>query len=326
MHPTLSVRRSGVIAAVAIAFAVSPFASAAESLLSPDEIRRLDRENDFWRQLRADHDTEANLLRLRRHGANDEELAWFAPKLEAFWNIDVPREWGWLRPEQIDAIKEVDRAFVPRLRAARLRAATGIEIDPAHRGETLLAVNSRWQRAVLRALDYDQIGEFRLMNSPSAQKAARHFENVPLTDDERRTIYEWQHEFEVANGSGGGRFDTAQREAKLDYHRRLRDLVGDDRFAVYLASAEPKFARLHDALGEDSDSTTALDAWWLCERFWLEYEAPRPFGVSSRQLATRTEERLKARLGEALFARFAASDESRWLTDLKAPRLRIRKK
>jgi len=292
-------------------------ARADEKLLTPEEMRRLDRENEFWRALRADEDTAASLARLRRRGANADELSSFEPKLAALWDVDVPRAWGWLRPEQIEAIKEVDRAFIPRVRAARLRAATGIEIDPEHRGETLLAVNSRWQRAVLRTLDYDQLGEFRLMNSPSAQKVARHFENVPLTDDERRTIYDWQREFEATAGVDGGRLRSGRHEVVLDHRRRIRELIGDDRFAVYLASAEPKFARMHDALGEDVDNTTALDAWWIREQFWLAQDQPREIGLSNRVLAARTEDQLRARLGEPLATRYLASDDARWVTGFR---------
>jgi len=298
-------------------FVVIVSAAAQDKLLTPDELRRLDRENEFWRALRADDDTTASLARLRRHGATAEELSWFEPKLARLWDVDVPREWGWLRPEQIDAIKEVDRAFIPRVRAARLRAATGIEIDPAHRGETLLVVNARWQRAVLRVLEYDQMAEFRLMNSASAQRTGRHFENVPLTDDERRTIYDWQREFEATAGPGGSRLRRTQRAELLDHRRRIRDLIGDDRFAVYLASAEPAFARMHDALGEDVDSTTALDAWAIREQFAIERDAPRDMGVSSNTIAARTEQRLRQRLGEPLFGRYSASAEAKWLTSFR---------
>lgn len=305
-------RRFGLLVPLALSLFAAGLAQ--EKLLTSEEMRRLDRENEFWRALRADDDTDASLARLRRRGATADELSWFEPKLAALWNVDVSRAWGWLRPEQIDAIKEVDRAFVPRIRAARLRAQIGVEIDPEHRGETLLAVNSRWQRAVLRTLDYDQLGEFRLMNSDSAQRTARHFENVPLTEDERRTIYDWQREFEATAGANGARLRKGERDVIVDHRRRIRDLIGDDRFAVYLASAEPKFARMHDALGEDVDNTTALDAWWIREQFWIDQEKPREIGLSNRVLAARIEESLRARLGETLATRYLAGDDARWLT------------
>ncbi|MBI5426480.1 MAG: hypothetical protein HZA32_20585 [Opitutae bacterium] len=303
------------LAALALLTAfLAPATRADEKLLTSEELRQLDRENEFWRQLRADEDAAASLARLRRSGATPDELRWFEPKLAKLWEVDIPRAWGWLRPEQIDAIKAIDRLFLPRVRAARLRAATGIEIDPAHRSETMLAVNGRWQRTLLRVLEYDQIAEFRLMNSESAQKTGRHFENVPLTDDERRTIYDWQREFEALAGENGARLRIGQRDVILDHRRRIRDLIGDDRFAIYFASAEPKFARMHDALGEDVDNTTALDAWWIREQFWIDQEKPREIGLSNRVLAARIEERLRARLGETLAARYLSSDDARWLT------------
>lgn len=314
MLPKIIARRCVSFSTAVLLFTVG---LAQEKLLTPEEMHRLDRENEFWRALRADDDTDASLTRLRRRGASADELSWFEPKLAVLWNVDIARAWGWLRPEQIDAIKDVDRTFVPRIRAARLRAATGIEIDPEHRGETLLAVNARWQRAVLRTLDYDQLGEFRLMNSLSAQRTARHFENVPLTDDERRTIYDWQREFETIGGENGARLRPGQRDVVLDHRRRIRDLIGDDRFAIYFASAEPKFARMHDALGEDVDNTTALDTWWIREQFWIDQEKPREIGLSNRVLAARAEERLRIRLGEQLATRYLASDDARWLTGFR---------
>jgi hypothetical protein len=217
MHPTPA-SRSGAIAVLVIAFLVaSAFADAAEPLLSPEEIHRLDRENEFWRALRADEDTDANLVRLRTLGAADGELASFTPKFTALWDVIYHREWGWLRPEQVDAIKAVDRKFVARLRIARVRWTTGIVLDPTGRDETLLAINARWHRAILRVLEFDQLAEFRLMNSDTAERTARHFENVPLTDDERRTIYEWQHDYELTAGPDGRKLRHGLLDFRLDH-------------------------------------------------------------------------------------------------------------
>jgi hypothetical protein len=287
---------------------------AAEPLLSSEEIRRLDRENHFWRALRVDEDVEANLARLRDLGASDLEIAAFTPKFAALWDVTYHREFGWLRPEQVDAIKAVDRRFVARLRAVRVRRTTGIALDPTARDETALAVTARWQRAVLRILEYDQLAEFRLMNSATAERTARHFENVPLTDDERRTLYEWQHDYELSAGPDGRKLRHDLLDVRLDHWRRIRDLIGDDRFAVYLASDEPNFARMHDALGEQVGSTTALDAWWIRERFHLALGGSREFGLSSAKLATRAESALRERLSEPLFAHYIASDDAKWVT------------
>lgn len=302
---------------VILAALLTPEANADEKLLTPEELRRLDRENDFWRALRADEDLEANLARLRASGATAGELAAFAPKLAALWEVSYHREFGWLRPEQVDAVKAVDRKFVTRLRGARVRWTTGIVLDPAARDETLLAINARWHRAILRVLEYDQLAEFRLMNSETAERTARHFESVPLTDDERRTIYEWQHDYELTAGPDGRKLRNDQADVRLDHWRRIRDLIGDDRFAVYLASAEPKFARMHDALGEEVDNTTALDAWWIREQFWIDYVKPRGFAVPARETASRAEAQLKDRLGEPLFKHYIRSEEAKWLTGFR---------
>jgi len=286
-------------------------ARAQEKLLTPDEIKRLDRENAFWRALHTDEDAETNLARLRRRGASEEDLAWFAPKLAELWDVDPQREWGWLRTEQVEAIKEVDRAYSARARAARLRIATGIELDPEHRGESPLLVTARWQRAVLRALDYDQFAEFRLMNSDSAKRAARHFEQIALSEDERRTIYDWQRDYDLAAGAGG--WHAAQLDALLEYRGRLRGLLGDERFAVHLASAEPSFAKMHDALGEEVSATTALDAWWIRQRFYAVQRRGAGPGRSQRELSQVASADLKKLLGETLYAHYAETDDARWM-------------
>lgn len=291
--------------------ALFSFARAQEKLLTPDEIKRLDRENTFWRALRTEEDAETNLARLRRRGAHEDELAWFAPKLEELWDVDPQREWGWLRAEQVEAIKEVDRTYCARVRAARLRVATGIELDPEHRSESPLLATSRWQRAVFRALDYDQLAEFRLMNSASAQRAARHFEQVPLTEDERRTIYEWQRDYDAASGAGVWR--AQHLDALLDFRVRLRSLLGDERFAVHLASADPGFAKMHDALGEEVAPTLALDAWWIRQRFYAAQRAGAGPGRSPRELTQQAAAELKKLLGETLQARYLETDDARWL-------------
>lgn len=297
--------------------AVGTIAAEDQALLSAPEIAQIGRENEFWRGLNPNDDVPTNLSRLRDRGANADDLRDFQPKLEKLWVVSLNREWGWLRAEQINAIKEVDRAFVSRVRTARVRAEIGIELDPAHRGESLLAVSAQWQRAILRKLDYDQIGEFQLMNSDCAQKAAIHFENVPLTEDERRTIYELQSEFESANGLGGMKLGVRRIDAQLDHWNRLRGLLGDDRFAVYLAAAEPSFAKMCDALGENIGNPETLGAWWIRQRFFAQQaKGPGP-GSTMRQWSERAERELRALIGDADFDRYRTTNDGAWLSSFR---------
>jgi hypothetical protein len=288
-------------------------------LLTPEEITRVDRENALWRLVRADSDLPANLTRLRSKGATTADLAWFAPKLAATWDVSLHREFGWMRPEQIEAIKAVDREFVARLRAARVRRDVGIELDPAHRGEAVLTVLARWQRTLLRTIDYDQLAEFRLMNSGSAEKAARFFENIPLSDDERRTVYEWQRNYDENVVPFTQKAGTL--EFRFDHWTRLRDLLGDERMAIYLADSEPGFARMQDALGTEVSAVLALDAWWIFQEHWLEQQRGLAFGDSIGAQQERVRTRLQTRLGAEVWAHYVASSNfPRWLRPMETKR------
>jgi len=277
-------------------------------LLTSEEIVRVDRENTLWRLVRVDANLSANLAGLRSNGVLAAELDWFEPKLAAAWDVPLHREFGWMRPDQVEAIKAVDDEFVARLRSARVRREVGIELDPAHRGETVLAVLALWRRTLLRTLDYDQFAEFRLMNSPSAERAARFFENIPLSDDERRTVYAWQSEFDRIDPPFA--LTAAALEYRLDHWSRLRDLLGDERMALYLSVSQPGFARMWNALGPEVSSPTALDSWRILQELLLQKKRGVAYGDTMGSLQERAQARFRALIGEEVWAHFAAAPDA----------------
>src|SRR5690606_1995481 len=100
------------------------------------------------------------------------EVSAIGSQLEAIWGATAERNFGWLHEDTVAQIKEVDREFISRMRAARLHRATGIRAagSMVHSEAT---VNRLWRQALLRVLDYDEIGEFHLMNSASARELNR---------------------------------------------------------------------------------------------------------------------------------------------------------
>lgn len=303
--------------AVLILTVLAPTSPAADryGLLTPEEIARVDRENALWHLVQADLDLPANLARLRANGATPADLAWFEPKLTAIWDVALHREFGWMHPDQVEAIKAVDRVFTARLRAARVRREVAIELDPSHRGESPLTVLALWRRMILRTLDYDQVAEFRLMNSDSAEKVARFLENIPLSDDERRTIYTWQREYDASDRPFA--HDSDALDYRLFHWIRMRDLLGDERMVLYLMAAEPQFARLQDALGPEVSNTTALDAWRAFKEFQIEQRKGPTAGETVGDQQKRMQARLRTLLGEANWAHFVDDPKSgEWLLAL----------
>lgn len=299
------------------------FAPAARSqgngdhLLTTAELRILERENAMWRLVRPGEPVEENLARLGAAGFTPEEVAALQPRLAAMWDVPVERNFGWLHEDTVRQIREIDRQFIGRMRAVRLHEATGIRPGGRSPGSAN-SLTRLWRGAVFKVLDYDEIAEFRLMNSASAREVGRLVEGLTLSDDELRTLFEWQREFAGAHGPtlpGSDGQPAWWRQEQLDQWRRIRDLLGDERFAVYLSRASARFEHMQQALAGSGDPgvTAALDLWWLRQ----SYEGAR----SNRNPVVRREDELKAEtraqalaiLGAEQLADYMADQDGRWL-------------
>lgn len=281
----------------------------------------IDREDRMWRAIRPEDDVETNLARLEQLGAPPEEVAAFAERLTQLWSPPAPRDYGWLSPEAVAAIAQIDRDYLVRMRAARLRAVSGLQT-----GETATPaeVAGAWHRAVLRVLDDREIAELRFLNSASSRRAATHAKNIVLTEDERRQIYDWQRNFDALYPPGR-RHEHHQRLAdQLALWARIRSLIGDGRFADYLREASPTFAQLQEIAawegGPSATTTGVLDLWWLwqtacVERMEMTRRLP-PREVN--EFTTRFREDLLARLGPNFLAALATLDGGHWLAQPRA--------
>jgi hypothetical protein len=287
----------------------------AERLLTDEEVAGLERENSLWRLVRPADDEAINLARIKSAGFTAEEVAAAQRRLAELWEVTYERNFGWLREDAVERIQEIDRQFTTRMRAARLFAVTGIRAAGQTPGSER-SIERLWRGAILRALDYDQIAEFRLMNSESAREVGRRVEGLTLSADELRTLFEWQREFggRHAGVTMNGNTPGWIRAEQLAHWRRIRDLLGDERFVVYLSRENPSFMRMHEVLtqGGPISPTVALDLWWLRRKEGAERDAITK--VDRRdEFTRRMRTRASELMGEVQFATYERDSDARWL-------------
>jgi hypothetical protein len=291
------------------------------------EFAVMERMNALWRLVRTDEEVPANLARLRTAGGTEEELRAMEPTLTELWAVPVERNFGWLSEETVRQIQAVDRQFVARMRLTRLYETIGIRVG----GQTpvpVAALNRLWRSEILRVLDYDELAEFRLSNSVSAKEVNRRVQGLTLTADEIRTLFEWQREFDSRQGGNSpnapGQPAWQQRE-QLDEWRRIRELLGDERFVVYLGRASPAFDRMNAILGriEGVGATAALEVWWIRQ----DYQQARSRENVPRkrdELAAEVRTKVTGLIGEAGLAMYLQEEDGRWLAPRPPVRIRPR--
>ncbi len=288
-----------------------------DRLLTPMEIASIDRENAMWRLARVEEDAAANLRLLRDKGFTEDEVQLIEPRLAVIWDITIERNYGWLSKETIDRILDVDRGFIVRLRAARLYAETGIRAG-SHGPEKLEKVGRDWQRALRKVMDPRELTEFRLLNSGPADQVTQLVKGLGLSIDEFRTLCEWQREFDEVQGPPDTLTNRSRHawrnQALLDHWTRIRELLGDPRFAEYLSRVSSSFAKVNQAVSQldGANPTIALDLWWLRKR----YEIALIRATGDRDEIERIDEGLRektvALLGPARYAACQEFDEAIW--------------
>lgn len=308
-----------------IALCAAP-GSVPEKLLTPAEITAIDRENDMWRLVQADEEVARNLEILREAGFAADDIKRMEPRLTELWTIPFERHFGWLTAETVEQIQEIDRTYIARMRAARVRMAVGIQIMAPYES-TPRQVSAQWHWAVLKALEYDELAEFRLMNSPSARQVDVWTKGMALTESERRQLNEWQRDYDAVYGRdaargtwSGAENNRWRQEARLEQLGRVRDLLGDERCGAYLEAMNPAFHRMGERLGEAGASgpTTALNVWWIRQKYQLA-RAGENRRTELDALATAERDELTTLLGPETFARYTAdADERRWLYPQRA--------
>ena len=286
-------------------------------LLTPTELASMDRENVAWHMVRVEEDAAANIQRLRDKGFTADEVQLIEPRLAAIWDITIQRNYGWLSKETIERILEVDRGFIVRLRAARLYAETGIRAG-AHETEKLETVGRDWQRALRNAMDSRELTEFRLLNSRPADQVAQLVKGLEVSIDEFRTICEWQREYDEVQGPPGKLVNRSQHtwrnQALLDHWTRIRELLGDQRFAVYLSRVSPSFAQVNQAVGQldGAGPATALDLWWLRKKYEITLMRVNGDSEETQNAIVDFREKVAALLGPVRYEAYEQFDDSIW--------------
>lgn len=305
-------------------FAAEP---ASDRLLTDAEVRALERENQLWRLVKPEEEVAANLDRMRKAGASEREIGALELRLTGMWTVAFERNFGWLREDTIERIKEIDRQFITKMRATRLHAATGIQ-PGGQLPASVPSIERSWRRAILRALDYDEIAEFRLMNSTLARDEMQRAEGLTLTEDERRTLFVWRREFEgrrIGSSAPGAVLSAWQQREILDEWRRIRDLLGDERFATYLAQAQASFGRMREALARSGEPrpTPTLDLWWLRQGYDLMRSDRDPGVRNGNELKAEVRAKALALLGEEPLERYLAEEDGRWLVPQVVRRVNV---
>ncbi len=290
-----------------------------DRILSADELKALEREDGMWRVLHVDEELPACRDRLRAAGYPEAEVDAFTPRLREVWETTVERNYGWLQEETVEKIKAVDREFIARIRAARLRVTAGLtlkDFPPADES----TVNRQWRQALLRVLDYDEIAEFRLMNMGAAREAGRLLQGIALTKDEQRVLYLGERDY--ARDYGTTPFDATGSDwreravARLDHYGAVREVLGTEKFATYLERAAPDFAQMREALGGNPPVSTGavVDLWWL--RKQREIAGAKKGILAPRDWLALDAELQQAAinlLGKEKFVGYFRRDDARWL-------------
>ena len=97
--------------------------------------------------------------------------------------------------------------------------------------------------------------------SPQGVPPARLLQGIALTADEQRVLFLGERDYAVAYGTTpfeATASDWWQRAAaRLDHYAAVREVLGADRFAVYLERASPDFGQMKEALGGSPPLATA---------------------------------------------------------------------
>jgi hypothetical protein len=291
----------------------------AERLLSDAEFAGLERENAMWRLVKPEEGVQANAARLRQAGYSPDEVAVVQPRLAAMWAVPFERNFGWLRPDTVEQIRAIDRQFISRMRAFQLYRHTGVRIGDSAR-ESMGSINRQWRDSIMEVLDHRESAEFRLMNSGTARDETRLTKGLALSADEQRTLFGWRRDYDGRHGVPLGTttgLSGWQREAQLDQCGRIRYLLGDERFAIYLGRVNPGFDRMRATLVRlgEANSTAMLDLWWLRQREAVAIDRRIGLKVQERnELVAQLRGRAASLLGEVRLAAYLEDDDGRWLT------------
>lgn len=304
----------GSVVSVALAMGAN---AEPERVMSIPELTQLERANDMWRQLQVAEDVPENLRRWRQAGYTAAEVAAAEPQLVEIWTVPAERNFGWLHEETVEQIKAVDREFITQMRAVRLYEMMGVR----PRGKPVpsaVEVNLRWRQAILKVLDYDEVSEFRLMNSVSARNVSRLTEGLELTRGEQRMLFTWQREFDAVHGvtTPGVHSPSADHlEDTLEQWGMIRDLLGDGRFAVYLGRADPEFESMQQlAPSLPLSLKEGVDLWWLRKKYDLAKWRQRARNTKSMQdLAEGYQGQVEQLLGAARYDAYVGLEAGRWL-------------
>jgi hypothetical protein len=292
-----------------------------EPFYSLAAVAAIDHENKLWRLVDPTVTVEINVQRLLAAGISAAEVEAFKPRLiELDREIDPSLQIDWLDQKIVARIKELKSQYRIPMRRARINEAIyrmGGDEEPTMPYE----IEARFREAIWLLLDVEQRDEFRLMNSSGSIALCRLTRDLPTTAAERlvlcglhRDYYRNKLQADVADHAW--EIPLRQKKALLDYWQKMRDLLGDERFAAYLVADDAGFGRMAFVLNliGNVNSTKLLDLWWRRKGEELDDER-KPGKVTWRQRKIEVYQFARATLGGRAMEIYLKDDDAKWLKE-----------
>jgi hypothetical protein len=309
-------RRSCFIAWTCIVSSLVAVASvhlrgAEPEIVEQPDFTALERKNEMWRSVDPSRGLESNAARLRASGIPANEVEAATAQLKRLWSEKTYRDLEGFSAETVTAVREVDDEFLPRFRAARLRETTGV--GPA--GPSSAQLQLEWDRALLRAVTYEEIAQFRLMNGPSAKSIARALEGVYVSLPERKDLVSLQRSFDAMSRIRGGsrRSSIVSPTAGQELLDQYRIILGDERFAVFLWRAHDSFRKMHEAFAHDRSTLRATLVAWDLRASYTARIREASYESERERLRAEACKELERVVGSTALTAYAKTEDGRWL-------------
>jgi hypothetical protein len=309
------------IAAVFLGWAAAAACGVAQLVEQPN-FAELERENEMWRAVDPKLDLEQNIARIRAMRGLPATADRVADAVASIWALAPDRDLDGLSPEAAETVREIDRLYLKHFRAARIREVAGI----GNETRSSISIARGWGVAILRALDHDDVSEFRRCNNASAETVRKAIAGLKVPYLDRRQLYVAQRSFDYtysrtrqSTSSVRGRWDRIRAVDEL--RAEFRTVLGDEGYLVYLLKVDPRFVAMYHSMGGTAhDARTMLQAWELRSRYQMNLRGNRE---QLETVASSVREELRRLVGVAAFESYAGSEDAKWMfprVEVPAPR------
>jgi hypothetical protein len=236
--------------------------------------------------------------------------------------------YGGLSPEKTKQVQSINSDYQD-LKNQIYNSANGALLPEDM--QKLALLDKEQQSDMAAALSPDELLEYQLRNSDTADQMRNSMQAFNPTEDEYRAIFKVQQAFDQQYGANVGAMTAEQREAREAHKGELMDqlqgILTPDRFAEYKQETDPNFLSVNQTLSRfdlpktatkqvmdiQSDITKRADA---IRQDTSITDADRATRLSA--LADEAASKATAVVGERGFEAYKQTNGS-WLTSLKPP-------